>query len=389
MNSSNPLVDWLLDSLEVDTSLFHVGRYCGGWHASTHGLARASFHLVVQGHCWAHVAGSARGWRLDSGDALFFLRDVEFRLSSEATAEAARCQPRGEMQALEWNAADGAGLVCGFFHFHSGLSGLIVDALPDWLILRAGDPALDAARRLFALIVDECRRQPAPSPVLLERLSHLLFLYVLRQQVLDNPTLGGLVALARQPQFAGLLEALIEAPEQPWSLEQMAERTGLSRSAFFKRFNELSGQSPGQVLLALRMHRACALLRADASVAEVAAAVGYQSTAAFTRAFHKATGQQPGPIARPAADQRRPIGTEQANGAEAGSKSARLVKRPVRNGNPEHATPRPWGGWRRTAPRPLPAPAQPRRFGLGCAFVPPVGPRPCPEPAKSPIRPTS
>lgn len=89
MNSSNPLVDWLLDSLEVDTSLFHVGRYCGGWHASTHGLARASFHLVVQGHCWAHVAGSARGWRLDSGDALFFLRDVEFRLSSEATAEAA------------------------------------------------------------------------------------------------------------------------------------------------------------------------------------------------------------------------------------------------------------------------------------------------------------
>nr|MBF3180793.1 AraC family transcriptional regulator [Pseudomonas aeruginosa] len=94
MNSSNPLVDWLLDSLEVDTSLFHVGRYCGGWHASTHGLARASFHLVVQGHCWAHVAGSARGWRLDSGDALFFLRDVEFRLSSEATAEAARCQPR-------------------------------------------------------------------------------------------------------------------------------------------------------------------------------------------------------------------------------------------------------------------------------------------------------
>lgn len=82
MNSSNPLVDWLLDSLEVDTSLFHVGRYCGGWHASTHGLARASFHLVVQGHCWAHVAGSARGWRLDSGDALFFLRDVEFRLST-------------------------------------------------------------------------------------------------------------------------------------------------------------------------------------------------------------------------------------------------------------------------------------------------------------------
>lgn len=309
MNSSNPLVDWLLDSLEVDTSLFHVGRYCGGWHASTHGLARASFHLVVQGHCWAHVAGSARGWRLDSGDALFFLRDVEFRLSSEATAEAARCQPRGEMQALEWNAADGAGLVCGFFHFHSGLSGLIVDALPDWLILRAGDPALDAARRLFALIVDECRRQPAPSPVLLERLSHLLFLYVLRQQVLDNPTLGGLVALARQPQFAGLLEALIEAPEQPWSLEQMAERTGLSRSAFFKRFNELSGHRRG------RSCWPCAC---------TAPAPCCAPTPASPRSRRRSATSPPppspvpstrppdssrGPIARPAADHQRPIGT--------------------------------------------------------------------------------
>lgn len=176
---------------------------------------------------------------------MLFLRNVEFRLPSGATAEAAHCQPHGEMQALERGMADSAGLIYGLFHFRSELPGLIADALPDWLILRAGDPALDAARRLFALIVDECRRQPAPSPVLLERPSHLLFLYVLRQQVLDDPTLDGLVALARQPQFTGLLEALIEVPEQPWGLEQMTKHIGLSRSAFFKRLGGLSGQSPG------------------------------------------------------------------------------------------------------------------------------------------------
>ncbi|MGN2261438.1 hypothetical protein ACLXBB_36855, partial [Pseudomonas aeruginosa] len=58
---------------------------------------------------------------------------------------------------------------------------------------------------------------------------------------------------------------------------------------------------------------------------------------------------------------RRPIGTEQANGAEAGSKSARLVKRPVRNDNPEHATPRPWGGWRRTSATAAARPCNRRR----------------------------
>ncbi|MDB5980950.1 MAG: transcriptional regulator, AraC family [Pseudomonas sp.] len=294
MISSSPLVDWLLDSLELDASLFHVGRYCGGWHSSVHGLARSSFHLLVQGHCWLHVDGHETVQKLDSGDAVFLLRDLEYRLSSESDPATALRQPRMEMQALDSDAADGVGLVCGFFHFQSGLSSLIVEALPDLIILRANEPSSSAARSLFELILQECQRQPGPSAALLERLSHLLFLYVLRQQVNENPELGGLVAIARQPQFAPLLEQLIEAPGQPWSLESMAACTGLSRSAFFKRFNEIARQSPGQVLLALRIRHACRLLKANHTVEQVASAVGYQSIAAFTRAFNKAVGVQPG-----------------------------------------------------------------------------------------------
>src|SRR5471030_765651 len=294
MISSSPLVDWLLESLELQASLFHVGRYCGAWHASTHGLARASFHLVVQGHCWLHIDGEKQAQRLNAGDAVFLLRDLDYRLSSAQQADAAQRLPRMAMTALDRQAQDGVGLVCGFFHFKSGLSSLIIEGLPDWIILRAGDPSLSAARALFELILDECERLPQPSSALLERLSHLLFLYVLRQQVADNQNLGGLVALARHPQFAPLLDQLIEQPQQPWSLESMAACTGLSRSAFFKRFNELAGQSPGQVLLALRIRHACQLLKSNHTVEQVCAAVGYQSIAAFTRAFAKAVGVQPG-----------------------------------------------------------------------------------------------
>lgn len=294
MISSSPLVDWLLEGLELDASLFHVGRYCGGWHASTQGLARASFHLIVQGHCWLHIDGVPEALRLNAGDAVFLLRDMGYRLSSAQQPEMAQQLPRVAMSALDAGAQDGVGLVCGFFHFKSGLSSLIIEGLPDWLVLRAGDPSLSAARALFQLILDECQRAPAPSSALLERLSHLLFLYVLRQQVSDNQDLGGLVALARHPGFAPLLEQLIQHPGQAWSLESMAACTGLSRSAFFKRFNELAGQSPGQVLLALRMRHACQLLKAKQTVEQVAVAVGYQSIAAFTRAFTKAVGLQPG-----------------------------------------------------------------------------------------------
>ncbi|KTC25788.1 AraC family transcriptional regulator [Pseudomonas marginalis ICMP 9505] len=294
MNSSSALVDWLLDSLELNTRLFHIGRYCGDWHASTHGLASASFHLVVQGQCWLHLDGEPTPQHLNNGDAVFLLRDLVYRLSGEATAAAAQACPRRPMLPLDSTAGDGVGLVCGFFHFHSGLSAMIVDSLPAWIILRAGDPSLTAARSLFELILQECERAPAPSSALLERLCHLLFLYVLRQQVLDNTELGGLAALARQPAFANLLEQLIARPADAWSLESMAACTGLSRSAFFKRFNELCGQSPGHVLLMMRMRHACELFKQDQTVAQVALAAGYQSVAAFTRAFHKVIGQQPG-----------------------------------------------------------------------------------------------
>ncbi|MDN7143409.1 AraC family transcriptional regulator [Pseudomonas sp. JQ170] len=298
MISSSPLVDWLLESLELDATLFHVGRYCGGWHASTQGLARASFHLIVQGHCWLHIDGHPEAIALEAGDAVFLLRDLPYRLAGTADDELARAQPRRAMLPLDIDANDGVGLVCGFFHFQPGLSSLIIEGLADWIILRAGDPALSAATALFELILAECQRQPAPSSALLERLSHLLFLYVLRQQVQGDTGMHGLVALARHPQFAPLVEQLIAHPEHPWPLESMAACTGLSRSAFFKRFTELAGQSPGQVLLALRMRHACQLLKAHNTVEQVCAAVGYQSIAAFTRAFSKAVGVQPGAYRR-------------------------------------------------------------------------------------------
>ena len=298
MISSSHLVDWLLEGLELDASLFHVGRYCGGWHASTEGMGRASFHLVVQGHCWLHIDGQPEALRLEAGDAVFLLRDLGYRLASDQDPASACTQPRQQMQAMDVDAVDGVGLVCGFFHFRPGLSALIVDGLADWILLRADEPAGHAARALFELILEECRRAAGPSQTLLERLTHLLFLYVLRQQVHAEQPLGGLVALARQPAFAGLLEQLIEQPGHAWTLESMAACTGLSRSAFFKRFNELAGQSPGQVLLALRMRLASQLLRTGHTVEQVGAQVGYQSVAAFTRAFAKAVGVQPGAYRR-------------------------------------------------------------------------------------------
>jgi len=298
MNSSQPLNEWLLENLTFDASLFHVGRYCGAWHATTHGLAKASFHLVMHGGCWLHLGPDIAPQRLEQGEAVFILRDLDYRLSNAADWVQALRMPRQVMQPLDETSTLDVGLVCGFFHFQSGLSHLIIDALPSWIILRRGDAGLTAAAHLFGMILEECKRQPAGSNTVLERLSQLLFIYVLRAQMNDTGALGGLANLSRHPAFCSLLQRMIEQPQRAWSLKEMAAQVGLSRSAFFKRFNELSGQTPGQVLLALRMHQACGLLKRGQTVEQTASAVGYQSTAAFTRSFSKVTGVQPGAYRR-------------------------------------------------------------------------------------------
>lgn len=296
MNFSSEPSKWLLEGLEFDTRLFHVGRYCGQWQASTQGLARASFHLLVEGECWLHLDTPPRSVALHEGDAVFLLRDLSFRLSAIAEREQARVAPRQSMEPMAGN--EGTGLVCGFFHVRPGLSSLLLEGLPDHLLLRAGDAGSGAVRQVFELILAECQRVEGPSDAVLERLSHLLFLYVLRERQTSLDDLQGLLGLARQPQFAPLLEQLIARPGDAWSLEQMAELCGLSRSAFCKRFRELAGTSPGQVLLNLRMHQACRLLRQGQPVAEAAEACGYQSLAAFSRAFDKLVGVPPGSYRR-------------------------------------------------------------------------------------------
>ena len=83
------------------------------------------------------------------------------------------------------------------------------------------------------------------------------------------------------------------APTEPWTVERLARLVGLSRSVFAERFTEIVGQPPMQYLALWRMQIASRLLADGSQLAEVASAVGYQSEAAFSRAFKKLVGQAP------------------------------------------------------------------------------------------------
>ena len=294
-SETDRLAHWLVSGLELDTTLFHVGQYCGPWRASTAGRERAGFHLVLRGHSWLHLEGQAP-IRLSEREGVFLLRDLPHSLTPEADS-GAECQPRNMLPMAP--AVPGAcGLACGFFQFRGLLGDLFRSAFPDYVVIRADSPSSEAVGPLFRLILAEAEQHGEAASPLIERLTELLFFYVIRDVACRDDVAAGLLAVARRPEFAPLLDDLLREPGKAWSVDDMARVACMSRASFCKHFVEASGQPPAQFLLQVRMKIAARRLQRGDSVLRAAEHVGYSSQAAFTRAFKGVIGEQPGAFQR-------------------------------------------------------------------------------------------
>ena len=296
MQSSNDhLANWLISSLELQTTLFHVGQYCGVWRAAPSEYMRAGFHLVLNGDCWMHLPEHQESIPLQRGDSVFFLRETLHYLSpNEIPDDPSLCLVReGAMRSIDDSVADAVALACGFFNFKSGLSEMLLSSFPDYLIIRADDAELASTRTLFDLIVAEAKRTGDEASPLIVRLTDLLFFYVIRQMAYTQKISAGLWAVVQSPEFAKLLAAMIKEPEKSWPVEAMADFTHMSRATFFKHFTKVAGQPPNLFLVMVRMKIAAQLLRQGRSITQTAEKVGYQSESAFSKAFKRTVGQQP------------------------------------------------------------------------------------------------
>ncbi|VVE56717.1 AraC family transcriptional regulator [Pandoraea anhela] len=298
------VADWLLAGLELKSTLFHVGEYCGMYQASTAGHQRASFHVVLDGGCYLHVGAdsgrAAQTVALNAGDAVFLLSDVPHALTPFATPPTDLTARAGAMTPLPpephhpSSEANGVALACGFFEFSTDLDALVLGMLPNPIVARRDSGRLEGMSQIFTLIQAEARRPgDSPSP-LLARLTDLLFYYALREAVHAEDVAPGMWRLMRRDAFGRLAAAIIESPAERWTTERMAGFVHMSRARFCKQFAEIGGQPPAQFVTLVRMKTAAALLRAGVSLPDAAEHVGYQSESAFAQAFKRVTGMQPG-----------------------------------------------------------------------------------------------
>jgi transcriptional regulator GlxA family with amidase domain len=144
-------------------------------------------------------------------------------------------------------------------------------------------------------VIESNQRRPGGEAVL-ERMSEMLFVEVLRRHVdALPPGQAGWLAGMRDAAVGRALGLLHEKPDVPWTLERLADDAAVSRSTLHERFVHFIGQPPMHYLAQWRMQVATGMLRdTNAKILDVALGVGYESEAAFSRAFKRALGVAPG-----------------------------------------------------------------------------------------------
>ena len=299
----------------------------------------AFFHYFAQGGCKVPMAGGRAELTICEGDLLLFphgdrqvqLMGSDLRLApiDGGTVVDDAAIASGEVIALRHG---GGGtptrVICGYVGCSRSVSRPLFDALPPVVRIPIGEePASAMLRELLRAGVRESAAERPGAESLLAKLSELLFVEALRRYVESLPPGGhGWLAGVRDPHVGRALALLHGDPARGWTVEELGRGAALSRSALAERFTQLVGEPPIQYLMRWRLALAAQALRSGGeSIARVAGRSGYESLAAFSRAFKREFGMPP--AAWRDAD---PAGEPKAKRAPSGGGGARAPARPAR-----------------------------------------------------------
>jgi AraC-like DNA-binding protein len=199
--------------------------------------------------------------------------------------------PRGRTHSFAVDPERGADLVCATVELGGAEGNPIGQGLPQCVVLPlAAHPALGP---VCDLLVGEAFSEGGGRQAALDRLFDYLLILIVRHVVESGAISTGVLAGLADPRLAKALTAMHEAPKKPWKLEDLADVAGMSRTRFADHFRTLVGLTPIEYLTVWRMTIARQLLGKGKPVKSVAAQVGYDSAAAFSRVFSRVTGQPP------------------------------------------------------------------------------------------------
>ncbi len=263
------------------------------------------YHVVTSGECYATLLGEQpTSVHLTAGDVVAFPQGDPHVMSSEPGLRAEpdfvahRAPNAPESLPIPMRIGDGDGphtkLVCGFLGCDARPFNPLLSALPRMLLIRSnGDE--EWIQRFIAFAQLESAQKRVGGVSMLAKLGEIMFIDVVRKHF-EGLSLGEANWLAglKDRQVGRALGLLHQSPGADWTLERLAKETGMSRTSLADRFVHFVGRPPMHYLTLWRMQLAAELLSdGDASLAQIAATIGYDSEAAFSRAFKRTVGLAP------------------------------------------------------------------------------------------------
>jgi AraC family transcriptional regulator, activator of mtrCDE len=318
-NASDALTG-LAPLLRVRPELEDLCRFGGDWQAAHDEMrrGRAYFHIVTQGECVLERSHRAP-LTLKTGDVLLLPHGDRHVVRTPRAAHAG-----GPPVSVTYNNAirmkttTGVSidteLICGSLYFEAAPDNLVIAALPDVIVLRAGkETPIEHFGTIMVAIRDELDGARPGAATIVANLASALFVMMLRSHFEDQPPPEGLLALLTQRLTAQPVLAMLRDPARVWSLDALADIATASRATLVRGFRRAAGVSPLAFLAELRLNLARQRLLADHEpIGQIADEVGYQSEAALSRAFLRRFGVRPGRFRQDAENQRLESATTHA-----------------------------------------------------------------------------
>jgi len=291
----------VLNTLELKGWLSSRRELLPPWRYDFAASKDSMFHVISYGGAYLQVEGVAEPVRVEDGDVLLFPTGHPHSLYDD------RMSPLTRLVHLDYNPqrghqvvnSEGEGpkllMLCGAFHFEYPNDFSLLHRLPKLIHIRGIQGRMEQGfADIVRIIARESASQQAGTEVVLRRLTELLFIQVIRLWIDQQAeaSVGWVGALRDQP-ISAALGLIHQSPAHKWTVNELAEAVALSRSAFAARFTDLVGEPPMTYLTRWRMLRATRLLKNEVSMETIAALLGYESEAAFRKAFKREIGMPP------------------------------------------------------------------------------------------------
>lgn len=267
---------------------------------AAYGESDAAFHFLLEGECTLEVGDMS--YPLTAGDAVLLPSSPPHRIRTPGAAplQTSSKSPGpsfGTIRTTE-SCADGViDLFCGHYTFASAAGVLLAQSLPDPTIVSFAQDD-ESVRTMCDVMRHEARHDGPGTAAILSSICTALLTMLLRRSTPKLPDTTLWTATA-DPRISQAIDAILQAPAEPWPLEKLAAIATMSRATFLRHFTKSTGTTVGAFLTTIRMMHATDLLADPAlTVASVATRVGYASESAFTQTFQHTTGTTPGRFRR-------------------------------------------------------------------------------------------